>query len=433
VLGSAPRVVAEEVREAEWTPDGTDLAIVRRSGTLENLEFPIGNVLYRSSGFISDIRFSADGSRIAFADHPLFADDAGSVSLIDHAGRRTVLTEPHTSVRGLAWSKDGSEVWYSAIKDGQSGVFGVTTAGERRTVWASPSFVKLFDIAADGTLLLGRETAERRIEALFSGASAPVDVTLRSNSSSQWISPDGTSVAVADQSTPTYSAYLRKPGAEPVLLGEGQPSGVSPDGQWLLAMPVSGSPALLHPTGAGQTRKLPNPDNLVFDSTAWLPDSRHVVLFGQAQGGISRGYVQNIDSGPPRPFTTEGVRSARWWVLPVSPDGTRVVAVGKDGRQAVIRLSDGASTPIPALQENELIVQWLEDGRGVLVARGNGQPWRVDRLDLSSGQRAAVLEVRAPDGAGLRLSVLAIARDGRHYVHSYSRLLTDLFLVQGFR
>jgi hypothetical protein len=78
VLGSAPRVVAEDVREAEWTPDGTDLAIVRRSATLECLEFPIGNVLYRSSGYISDIRFSADGGRIAFADHPLLPTMPGS-------------------------------------------------------------------------------------------------------------------------------------------------------------------------------------------------------------------------------------------------------------------------------------------------------------------------------------------------------------------
>jgi len=433
VLGSAPRVVAEEVREAEWTPDGSDLAIVRRSGTLECLEFPIGNVLYRSSGYISDIRFSADGSRIAFADHPLFADDAGFVSMVDRAGRRTVLTDAHTTVRGVAWSADASEVWYSGTKKGQSGIFAVTTAGKQRPVWASPSFVKLYDVAPDGSILLGRETPDRHIEALFAGAPAAVDVTLRSNSTSQWIAEDGTAVAIADQSTSTYSAYLRKPGAEPVLLGEGQPTGVSRDGRWMLALPVTGSPVLLHPTGAGQTRKLPNPDNLLFDITAWLPDSRHVVMFGQAQGGMSRGYVQSIDGGPPRPFTPEGVRSARWWVLPVSPDGTRVVSLGRDAKQAVTRLSDGESTPIPGLQEDELIVKWAADGRGVLAARGGGQPWQVDRVDLATGQRTRVLEVRVPDGAGLRLSLLAITPDARHYVHSYSRLLTDLYLVQGLR
>ena len=433
VLGSAPRVVAEDVREAEWTPDGTDLAIVRRSGTLERLEFPIGNVLYRSSGYISDIRFSADGGRIAFADHPLFADDAGFVSMVDRAGQRTALTDPHETIRGVAWSTDGREVWYSATRKGQWGIYAVTTAGKERTVWTNPSPVKLYDIAPDGSVLLGRETPERRIETLFAGASTTVDVTVRSNSASRWISEDGTSITIADQATPIYSSYLRKAGAEPVLLGEGQPHGVSRDGRWLLALPVSGTPFLLHPTGAGQTRKLPNPDNLVFDSAAWLPDSRQIVMFGQAQGGISRGYVQNIDSGPPRPFTPEGVRSARWWLLPVSPDGTRVVAVGSDNKQAVMRVSDGAPAPIPGLKDDELIVQFFRDGRSVLAARGGGQPWQVDRLDLASGQRSPALEVRAPDGAGLRLSVLAVAPDARHYVHSYSRLLTDLFLVHGLR
>ena len=58
-----------------------------------------------------------------------------------------------------------------------------------------------------------------------------------------------------------------------------------------------------HLTGAGQTKKLPNPDNLVFDSASWLPDGRHVVMSGQLQGGLSKGYVQNIDEGLPRPFT----------------------------------------------------------------------------------------------------------------------------------
>src|SRR4029079_12308181 len=42
VLGSAPRVMVEHVREAEWSPDGSDLAVVRRVEGLERLEFPLG-------------------------------------------------------------------------------------------------------------------------------------------------------------------------------------------------------------------------------------------------------------------------------------------------------------------------------------------------------------------------------------------------------
>jgi hypothetical protein len=54
-------------------------------------------------------------------------------------------------------------------------------------------------------------------------------------------------------------------------------------------------------------------------------------------------------------------------------------------------------------------------------------------LDLTTGRRMPAYEVRARDAAGLRLSILEPSTDGKHWVHSYSRLLTDLFVVEGLR
>jgi eukaryotic-like serine/threonine-protein kinase len=434
VLGSAPRIMAEGVREAEWSPDGSDLAIVRRAGTLEQLEFPIGKVLYKTSGFISDVRFAADGSHIAFADHPVFADDAGFVSVIDRDGRRTVLSDRFTSVRGLAWSPQTNEIWFSAGQDNQNGVHAVTLSGNRRTIWSSPSFVKLLDVSRDGRVLLEGEAGERRVEALLAGAAAPLDVSVRLGSTSNWIADDGSMLTFSDQGTARYSAYLRRARAAPVLLGDGQAFGVSNDGRWLLTLPVDGAHVLLHPTGAGQSRALPNPDNLIVDVVAWLPDSRRFVLFGQKAGQPSRGFVQDIDGGAPRPFTPEtaGVRATRWWTLPISPDGTRVIAAGADGRSSIIQLSDGASTDIPGLGVDDVVVQWLADG-DLLVAAGNDPPWTLQRLNLTTGRRSTGLEIHPADRAGLRLSVVLVAKDGRHYVHSYSRLLSSLFVVEGLR
>ena len=117
LLGTAPRVMAEHVREAEWTPDGSDLAVVRRVDGFERLEFPLGKVLYQTSGFISDIRFSPSGDRIAFADHPLYSDDAGPIAVVDRDGHRTALSDDGwISLHGLAWSKDGSEIWFGGTK-----------------------------------------------------------------------------------------------------------------------------------------------------------------------------------------------------------------------------------------------------------------------------------------------------------------------------
>jgi hypothetical protein len=145
VLGSTPRGLAEHVREADWAPNGTDLAVVRRAGALEQLEFPLGHVIYRTSGFISHVRVSPSGDQVAFADHPIFADDAGGVSVVDRNGRRVELARGYQSVRGVAWAPDGHEVWFSGVKgeprgSAGYGLYAATLDGRQRIVWSSPSF-----------------------------------------------------------------------------------------------------------------------------------------------------------------------------------------------------------------------------------------------------------------------------------------------------
>src|SRR6185369_17156328 len=143
----------------------------------------------------------------------------------------------------------------------------------------------------------------------------------------------------------------------------------------------------LHPTGPGNTRQLPDPENVVFDS-AGVADNTHLIGFGQKHGDRSRGYVQDITGGTPRPFTPEGaiVGAIRWWTSPISPDGTRVVAASDDGTPMIYRVAGGAPDPVRNVQPGELPVQWTSDGRGLLIARGDGLPWTVDRLDLATGQ-----------------------------------------------
>ena len=437
MLGSAPRVLLEQIREAEWSSDGAELAVVRRADGLEQLEFPAGHVLYKTSGFISGIRFSPDGTRIAFGDHPLYADDAGAVSIVDRAGRRSVLWDGWNSVRGLAWSADGTEVWFTATRgasEGSDALYAVTPDGRQRVVLTGPNRVKLYDIAPDGRVLLGRENSDRNVEALLAGMTEPRNVAIRESSTSQWIASDGSALTISDQTTPRYTAYmLQAGGGAPVELGPGNSYGISPDGRWAIALPLEGAPVMLHPTGAGKTRELPNPDALLFDTAGWMPDNRRVVLFGQHAGKPGHGYVQDIEGGPPRSFTAAGVTAIRWWSVPVAPDGSRVIARGEDGVPAFFRLNDGAREPVPGLRPGDSPIEFSEDGRALLVARGNGLPWVVERMDIATGRRTPALEVRARDAAGLRLSIIDVTPDARHYVHSYSRLLSDLFVVKGLR
>ena len=112
--GGAPRDVLENVREADWSPDGSSLAVIREVGGKDRLEFPIGKVLCETGGYLSDLRFSPRGDRIAFFEHPVKWDDRGLVAVVDLQGKKTVLADGFWGEEGLAWSSDGQEVLFSA-------------------------------------------------------------------------------------------------------------------------------------------------------------------------------------------------------------------------------------------------------------------------------------------------------------------------------
>src|SRR5712691_12544755 len=90
--GGAPREILEGVQWADWSPDGSSLAVVRDLGGQNRLEYPIGKVLYQTGGWISHPRISPKGNLIAFIDHPARRDDAGSVVVVDMAGNKKTLS-----------------------------------------------------------------------------------------------------------------------------------------------------------------------------------------------------------------------------------------------------------------------------------------------------------------------------------------------------
>ena len=435
-LGGGARPVLENVREADWTPDGADLALVRRVGSLEQLEFPAGNVLVSTSGYLSHIRFSPQGDRIAFADHPLYGDDRGTVAVVDLRGNKQTLSKDCEAVRGIAWSPTGEEIWFTAARNGENmALRAVDLAGRERLLLHGLTHVLLFDVSRDGSVLLGRETSLRHVEALVAGQKEPRDFSLaREGSVSRWIADDGSCLTITDQSENQYATYLRRTdGSPPVRLGPGEAYGRSRDGAWVLSVtPDAPSQVFLHPTGPGQTRALPNPDSLTYDGAAWLPDG-NIVLFGQRTGGRSRAYLQSPSGGPPRAFTSDGAALVSWWSIPVTPDGTRIMARDAEGRVVTWPIAGGDPEPVTRLDAADQPLGWAADGRAVFVARAMATGWSVERLDPSTGRRTPWTEIHPREVAGLRLSMIGMSPDGRSWVHSYSRLLTDLYVAEGLQ
>jgi len=442
MFGGAPRVLAEHVREADWTPDGSDLAVVRRVDGRERVEFPIGKVLYDTSGYISHIRFSRDGNRIAFADHPLFADDNGDLAVVDREGRKTVLAKGFQSLRGIAWSPDGREVWFTSNNFPHAGVALRAAAldGRSRMLLSLPTDWRILDVANDGRILLSSEMVARHIEVMREGDRQPHDLTLFDQSTAGAISNDGNSVLITDQGSyagTEYASYLRRL-AEPaaVKLGEGQAFEFTHDMRWVLSL-VYGPPSriLLLPVAAGQTKELPNPDGLTILAVAFLPDRKHVVFLGSRGTGPLRGYVQNIEDGVKRPFTPEGVHvnTATFWRMPVAPDGSGVALLDGNGKLNVFPTNGGDAKALPGLLPGEYPINWTSDGRGLYVTTGSELPRRIFRVDLATGGRVLWKELRTSQTAGIRLSQISMTPDGRTFLHSYARLLSNLYVAEGLQ
>jgi eukaryotic-like serine/threonine-protein kinase len=435
LLGGAPRPVVENVREADWTPDGSSLAIVRQVDGRERLEFPVGKILYETSGYIADIRFSADGQHIAFTDHPVFADNNGDVAIVDRSGRKTILDSGMIGLRGLVWSPDGSAVWYTASNAPAAGVSlrAATLDGRKRVVHSMPTAWKILDVSTDGRILFTSETSLRNIDLYAGGDTQPRDMSLMEQGNANAISPDGRYVLITDQADLTlWVRRVDQP--EPVRLGEGEGVDFAPDVQSALSV-VYGPPSrlMILPIGPGEPRSLPNPEGLTITAASWLPDAKHVVFLGALRNEALRGYIQNATDGRIRPFTEPGVTAGRFWELPVSPDGSRVAMIGRDGRPFIYPIAGGAPIEIPTIVRGEYPVNWTADGRAMFVAGAPNVPHRVFQVDLSTGRRSPWKELRPSHVAGIRLSQVLVTPDGRSFLHMYSRLLSNLYVAEGLR
>ena len=87
--GGTPRELLTAVHDADWSPDGAQLAVVHDVGGRDRLEYPIGTPLYDTPGYLSDVRVAPDGRHVAFTEHPEKGDDRGFVAMVDLTGTHT--------------------------------------------------------------------------------------------------------------------------------------------------------------------------------------------------------------------------------------------------------------------------------------------------------------------------------------------------------
>jgi eukaryotic-like serine/threonine-protein kinase len=432
--GGAPRPVLDSVQYADWAPDGKDFAVVRfiPESHVYRLEYPVGKVLYETAGWVSHPRFSRDGKRIAFLDHPNFGDDAGAVAVVDIEGHHKQLSGQYSVAQGLTWSPNGDEIWYSAVVSGSGrSILATSLQGHVRPLLSAPGDVAIQDALPDGRVLLD-SFSSRRVMMVFT----PEYPQGRDFTWMDWVygarfSADGTQIIFGDQhSGAMYGTFLRNMDGSPaVRLGEGDPLDISPDGKWAVSrLPIVPTQLLFLPTGTGEPRQLTHAN------------------IDYAEGRCATGdLIYAVGNQPNHPERTYRV-DLQGNETPVTPEGVLVVAVTADGKRLLTRnpersqfqlfpLDGGQPQNLSQLQQEDGPIDFTPDDRAVLIrhAGPNGgiEIWRVE---LAGGRRTLLHTINLPGVPAIANGLSAtVSRDGKNYAYQYHPAISTEYLVQGLR
>jgi len=433
--GSAPRELLENVVDADWSPDGNELAVIDRTIDRANnkwrLQYPIGKVLLEGEGWMSDMRVSPDGKQVALFRHPPNPDDRGDLVLVDRSGQLRTVSSGWESLEGLAWAPSGKEIWFSAAESGEQWcIHAVTLSGKQRTVYCGTAATRIVDIAASGRALVSTEEARGTMALLEHGSNQERDLSWLSYSYGPRLSRDGSEVLFTDlseQSGNDYSVYVRKSDGSPAvrLAGGGYGADISPDGKWAIVL-LPDDPAhrlQIVPVGPGQARVL-HWDGMQPRWAGWFPDGHRILMIASQSGQGEAVYLTDADGSTPKQLATG---DAPWGAI--APDGQSFLfAVDLNGPFVVRSVSDSSSKPIPGIQATETPIGWA-DSKHVFVQATAATGQNIYKVDIESGRRELWQAITPKDATGLRPmnAPIAITQDGRWMAFGWRTQLGQLY------
>ncbi len=443
LAGGAPReLVAADPPEAlqfsgqvaDYAPGEDRLAVVRNGG----LEFPIGKVLVpgTADGQVAALRFLPDGKQIAYA--VTRGADNMALGIVDLAGKSNILTSGWEIISSIAWNPVAKEIWFSGRKKtnhiGVVELHGISLSGKERLVAQNPQLIIVEDVTPDGRVLARSDDWPETMVCLAPGAAREADLTWLDFSESVALSDDGRDLLFVEGGAGAGAAggsYMRKTdgSSAAVRLADGwiRRQALSPDRK-LVGQIVDGAIRLV-PVGAGETKRIADKD-VRYIRLMWFPDGKRLLLAGESTGRPMRMWVRDLDSGPPRPITPEGVASGK-----ISPDGKLVAAANMKTEEWALYPVDGGGAPrtISGIRRGEEVIGFDDKGQGLNVYSGDLK-LHLERIDLATGRRAFVREITPADPTGVtRISTLQLTPDGRAYCYSFMRSLSRLYLVDGLR
>jgi serine/threonine protein kinase/Tol biopolymer transport system component len=433
--GSSPRPTLDHIREADWSPDGSTLAVVHDlGGQHDQLEYPTGTTLYSASGYLSDPRVSHDGRRVAFLEHSDRFDDRGRLKVVDTDKHVLTLSDEYVAIEGVAWSIDDEQLIFSApdVRSPSASLQPHTVSSRGgaapRVALPMPADALIVDVARDGRWLLMRDEERYGLVVKAPGDSIERDMSWQNLSSRGSLSDDGSLLAFSNQNVleaPDYAVMLQKlDGSPPTRLGPGNIAvgAVSPDNHWVIAELHSTKQFVFYPTGPWAPKTLPeNATGIGF--TGWYPDSAHVLIVS-TENGANRCYKQAISGGPPEVVGPEHPR----FCAPTN-EGDLVVGVGD---QLLLYEKSGGT---PRVIKDVRPEDGIATGAGGFLFTStslSNSAFRLDRINMRTGDRTLVANVSAGDLVGLieAAPTSVVGTPGHYgYAYTYDRRLSTLVVA----
>lgn len=432
VNGGAPLPLDQSILAADWAPDGSKMAVIRYRPHPWAIEYPRGKTVYRSAGWLSDIRISPSGQEVAFIDHPVRLDDGGNIMVIGGDRTTRTLSTGWASAAGLAWSPAGREVWFTAARSGLTrALYANTLSGKLRMVAAFPGTLTLCDISSSGHVLISREQPHAMMTSLQDGTTTEQDLSWFDYTNVQDISADGQVVLFEESGEgggAHHSVYIRRANAPAATrVGEGFAMAISPDGKWVVTRPDGDQTSLrVVPLAPGETRIIPG-HNLKYDFVRFFPDGNRLLVGGSISGGPSRLYIQTLKGSAPAPLAMEGYLAHP----AISDDGRQIAGVDSEHRLIILPVAGGEPKVI-ATAFMPTIVRWSHSGT-TLLAQAEGVPASLLRVDAATGRYKPWRQIAPSDLAGVSFIWPAVlSRDEHTIVYSFLRNLSELFVVDGW-
>jgi dipeptidyl aminopeptidase/acylaminoacyl peptidase len=290
----------------------------------------------------------------------------------------------------------------------------------------------VFDSARDGRYLAMNWDTRILVRVRAPGETEERDVSWLANTAQPIISPDGRSIAFSNQSEPAgpnYDVMLRgTDGSSPYRLGDGFPVQFSRDGKWVLSY-VDSKPRrfFLYPRGPGQAEPLGAGALEQVNSASLFPDGRSAVVCGYEPGKEFRCYFQDLAGKTQRMLSPVVYESA--WTRPV---GRSAIVEGPRAHEYSVLSLDAPSESRPLPNDpRESFAGWSADGESVFFVRLDELPVPVERYELKTGRRTALVRITPGDRRGVvGVLSLSVAEDSYSYVYQYERSLGVLYEIE---